>query len=63
MSKTIYYEYDEYYDRYTEYEVDDKEYPVDFECEYDNSDVWDAVTDGMYGDYPGGDIDLDQFGF
>jgi regulatory protein len=26
MSKTIYYEYDEYFDRYTEYEVDDEEY-------------------------------------
>lgn len=61
MSKTSYYEYDEYFDRYTEYEVED--YPEDFECEYDDSDVWDAVTDGMYGDYPGGDVDLDLFGF
>ena len=24
---------------------------------------WDALTDGQYGDYPGGDIDYDTFGF
>ena len=24
---------------------------------------WDARTDGQYGDYPGGDIDYDTFGF
>lgn len=24
---------------------------------------WDALTDGMYGDYPGGDIDYDSIGF
>lgn len=24
---------------------------------------WDAMTDGMYGDYPGGDIDYDTMGF
>ena len=24
---------------------------------------WDAITDGQYGDYPGGDIDYDIFGF
>lgn len=35
----------------------------DFECEYDDSDVWDAMTDGMYGSYPGGYVDYDQFGF
>jgi len=26
-------------------------------------DTWYAMTDGMYGDYPGGDIDYDIFGF
>ena len=26
-------------------------------------DTWDAMTDGMYGDYPGGDVDYDKFGF
>ena len=24
---------------------------------------WDALTDGQYGDYPGGDVDYDAFGF
>ena len=24
---------------------------------------WDALKDGQYGDYPGGDIDYDVFGF
>ena len=24
---------------------------------------WDALTDGQYGDYPGGDVDFDAFGF
>ena len=24
---------------------------------------WDALTDGQYGDFPGGDIDYDTFGF
>lgn len=26
-------------------------------------DTWDAMTDGQYGDYPGGDIDYDVLGF
>ena len=35
---------------------------------YDNGndpmeDTWDALTDGMYGDYPGGDVDYDALGF
>lgn len=35
---------------------------------YDSSedyerDRWDALTDGQYGDYPGGDIDYDNFGY
>ena len=25
-------------------------------------DTWDAMTDGMYGDYPGGDIDYEFLG-
>lgn len=28
-----------------------------------DEDVWYALTDGMYGDYPGGDIDYDKLGF
>ena len=27
------------------------------------ADTWDALTDGQYGDYPGGSIDYDAFGF
>ena len=39
-----------------------------YEEEYESSvyteeDVWDAMTDGMYGDYPGGDIDYEVMGF
>lgn len=26
-------------------------------------DTWDALTDGQYGEYPGGDVDYDIFGF
>ena len=26
-------------------------------------DTWDAMTDGMYGDYPGGDVDYEILGF
>ena len=26
-------------------------------------DIWYARTDGMYGDYPGGDIDYDLLGY
>ncbi len=26
-------------------------------------DIWYAMTDGMYGDYPGGDIDYSKYGF
>ena len=32
--------------------------------DYDyDKETWYALTDGMYGDYPGGDIDYDIFGF
>ena len=31
--------------------------------DYDyEKDTWDAMTDGMYGDYPGGDIDYEFLG-
>ncbi len=41
----------------------------DFDCREDSSsedlerDTWDAMTDGQYGDYPGGSIDYDCLGF
>lgn len=31
--------------------------------EWTAEDTWDAMTDGMYGDYPGGDIDYEVLGF
>ena len=31
--------------------------------EWTEEDAWDAMTDGMYGDYPGGDVDYEKIGF
>ena len=31
--------------------------------EWTAEDAWDAMTDGMYGDYPGGDVDYEKIGF
>ncbi len=31
--------------------------------EWTEEDTWDAMTDGMYGDYPGGDVDYEALGF
>lgn len=31
--------------------------------EWTEEDSWDAMTDGMYGDYPGGDVDYEALGF
>ena len=31
--------------------------------QWTEEDTWDAMTDGMYGDYPGGDIDYEILGF
>ena len=31
--------------------------------EWTREDVWDAMTDGQYGDYPGGDVDYEKIGF
>lgn len=31
--------------------------------EWTEEDTWDAMTDGMYGDYPGGDIDYELLGY
>lgn len=40
-------------------------YEEDFS--YDDEELreeeWNALTDGQYGEYPGGDIDYDIFGF
>lgn len=43
---------------------EDEYYEEDFS--YDDEELreeeWNALTDGQYGDYPGGDIDYDIFG-
>ena len=44
----------------------DWEYPKydSYSDDYDyDKETWYALTEGMYGDYPGGDIDYDIFGF
>lgn len=43
-----------YYDRYDYADYDDYDY---------GRDTWDALTDGMYGDYPGDGVDYDFLGF
>ena len=44
-------------EEYNEYEEDYESYI------YTEEDTWDAMTDGMYGDYPGGDIDYEFLGY
>lgn len=44
----------------------DYNYDYDYDYSYDqdyDADTWDALTDGMYGDYPGGQPDYDAIGF
>lgn len=49
--------YDEYNHEYDEY---NDEYPVE---RVTDEDVWYAMTDGMYGDYPGHEWNPEWFGF
>ena len=43
---------------------DDEYYEDDYTPDYDwREEEWYALTDGQYGDYPGGDIDYDALGF
>ncbi len=46
-------------DYYEDYEDQDYGYTAEELEEM----TWDAMTDGQYGPYPGGDIDYDMFGF
>lgn len=49
---------------FDEYEYDDEYCDDDYPEEMvTDEDVWYAMTDGMYGDYPGGDVDYDWYGF
>lgn len=45
--------------------IQKKDYYDDYEDENTNyaEDTWYALTDGMYGDYPDGDVDYDGLGF
>ena len=48
----------EYGDEYND------DYPVKHVIDgFTDEDAWYAMTDGMYGDYPGGDWDPEWFGF
>lgn len=48
-------------DAMIEYYEERRKYPP--EEMITEKDIWYAMTDGMYGDYPGGDIDYDKLGF
>ena len=44
--------------------IEEDFYEDDYSPDYDwREEAWDALTDGQYGDYPGGDVDYDAFGF
>ena len=50
--------------RISEIMIEEDYYEEDYASDYDwREEEWDALTDGQYGDYPGGDIDYDVFGF
>lgn len=44
--------------------IEEDFYEDDYAPDYDwREEAWDALTDGQYGDYPGGDVDYDALGF
>ena len=51
------------YDEEEEYEEYDEREEYDSGYEWTDEDAWDAMTDGMYGDYPGSDWDPEMFGY
>ena len=50
-------------DAEVEKELQRRRYAVQEPYEWTEEDTWDAMTDGMYGDYPGGDVDYEALGF
>ncbi len=60
------YEEDFFEEDYDCEDYEDWEYEESYGC-YDDTDyleeTWYALTDGMYGDYPGPGVDYDVFGF
>lgn len=49
--------FDGYYDEYEDYE---RENNNEDGCEWTETDFWDALTDGMYGDMPTNPIEYDR---
>lgn len=43
--------------------IDYEDYDYGYDQDELDRDTWYALTDGQYGDYPGGDVDYDVFGF
>ncbi len=53
-----------YDENFNDYEPDYDDYGYDAQDEIDwEEEKWYALTDGMYGDYPGPGVDYDAFGF
>lgn len=50
-------------DAEVEKELQRRRYAVQEPYEWTEEDTWDAMTDGMYGDYPDGDVDYEALGF
>lgn len=50
-------------DAEVEKELQRRRYAVQEPYEWTEEDTWDTMTDGMYGDYPGGDVDYEDLGF
>ena len=48
---------------YGDYDDGGYDYHSDRGYEYTDEDAWDAMTDGMYGDYPGAGWDPEAFGY
>lgn len=61
--KCKWFPYDFLISNYDDYDVGASDYSLDRGYEWTDEDAWDAMTDGMYGDYPGSGWDPESFGF
>ncbi len=51
-------------DNYDDFDLEEDEYEYNTQESIDwEEETWNALTDGQYGDYPGGEIDYDALGF
>ena len=48
---------------YIDYVYKQRKYDYNYERTDYVRDTWEAMTDGMYGDYPGSGVDYDTIGF